>query len=283
MSLLLSGPEMKRINLVVKHPSFRAQRVANQVEDILHSLNIQVNKEKFSKDDEAIVVVGGDGTLLRVASVAFIAGVPLLGINAGGLGFLTEIHTDEMQEALESLAKETFHLDQRSVLGIEVTGPKGLENKYIALNEAVITKGALSKIIQINTWVNENFLTTYKGDGLIISTATGSTGYNLSAGGPIVHPSLDVAILTPICPFALSARPLILSGQDKMTIKIQEIQEEVCLDIDGQVGMHLEPEHKITLKLEKEKLKLIRSPHKDYFSILREKLGWTAAIPPNSR
>ncbi len=270
---------MKKVFLIVKHQGEKGPRVAKEVESFLKNKGIAINKGELHNDDEAIVVVGGDGTLLHVASLAFKRQIPLLGINAGGLGFLTEVHTDEMKEALDSLIKERFKLDERMVLSVKVfNGKNKLIKEYIALNEAVITKGALSKIIQIHTWADGDYLTTYKGDGLIISTATGSTGYNLSAGGPIVHPSLEVTILTPICPFALSARPLILSGNTTIKVKVQNIQEEVCLDIDGQVGLHLEDDYFIEITRMQDKLKLVKTPHRDYFTILREKLGWTTGI-----
>ena len=164
-------------------------------------------------------------------------------------------------------------------MGVRVWDESGrLKREYTALNEAVITKGALSRIIQINSWVNGTFLTAYRGDGLIISTATGSTGYNLSAGGPILYPSLEAMVLTPICPFALSSRPLILHGDSLVRIKVQETAEEVCLDVDGQAGLHLEKGDEIEIKRMPGYLKLIKSPHRDYFTILREKLGWTRGV-----
>ncbi len=271
---------IRRVNLTVKQGSERAGEVAQRVKDFLKSQGVEVSRGEITSEDEALVVVGGDGTLLHVAAKAFEKQIPLLGINAGGLGFLTEVHTDEMDEALERLVNGSFELDKRMVLHVEVIDKNGeTVQEYTALNEAVITKGALSKIIQIDTWAQESFLTTYRGDGLIISTATGSTGYNLSAGGPIIHPGLEVMVLTPICPFALSARPLILSGSLKIRVEVQNIQEEVCLDIDGQVGMHLLKGYVIHVSRENGHLKLVKSPSRDYFTILREKLGWTRAIP----
>ncbi len=271
---------LKRVSLTVKQDSERAAEVARKVETFLKRHGVDVSYNGIRPDDEAIVVVGGDGTLLHVAAKAFKRQLPLLGINAGGLGFLTEVHTDEMTEALERLVTGSFTLDKRMVLRVEVVDAQGeLVKRYTALNEAVITKGALSKIIKINTWADNSFLTTYRGDGLIISTATGSTGYNLSAGGPIIHPGIEVMVLTPICPFALSARPLILSGDSSIRIEVQDIHQEVCLDIDGQVGIHLLKGFVIKVSREEGYLKLVKSPHRDYFTILREKLGWTRAIP----
>ncbi len=271
---------MKRVYLVVKRSGERAEQVAGKVSQFLGRHGVYVNQGDIHPEDEAIVVVGGDGTLLHVASLAYSRQIPLLGINAGGLGFLTEVHIDEMEESLTRLINRQFELDERMVLSVRVHSPRvhAPVREYIALNEAVITKGALSKIIQINTWADDVFLTAYRGDGLIVSSATGSTGYNLSAGGPIVYPNLDVIILTPICPFALSSRPLILSGNTTIRIEVQDITDEVCLDIDGQVGIRLEKGLSIVIKREDNTLKLIRNPKRDYFAILREKLGWTKGM-----
>ncbi len=270
---------ISRVCLIVKHRDPKAEEIALKIEKHLVSSGVHVNRDEVARDDQAIVVLGGDGTLLHVAGKAFKADLPILGINAGGLGFLTEVHIDEMTEALDSLIEGTFNLDRRMVLGVRVWDESGrLKREYTALNEAVITKGALSRIIQINSWVNGTFLTAYRGDGLIISTATGSTGYNLSAGGPIMYPSLEAMVLTPICPFALSSRPLILRGDSLVRIKVEETAEEVCLDVDGQAGLHLEKADEIEIKRMPGYLKLIKSPHRDYFTILREKLGWTRGV-----
>ncbi len=270
---------IKRICLVVKHKDDRPAAAARKILEHLKDRGAMVHLGPVEPEDEAIVVLGGDGTLLHVAGQAFRADLPVLGINAGGLGFLTEVHLDEMEEALDALLEGTFLLDQRMVLGVKVKNASSqVRKEYLALNEAVITKGALSRIIQINSWVNETFLTAYRGDGLIISTATGSTGYNLSAGGPIMYPSLEAIVLTPICPFALSSRPLILPGQSLIKIQVEETAEEVCLDVDGQAGLHLEKADEIEICKMPGYLKLIKSPHRDYFTILREKLGWTRGV-----
>ncbi len=293
---------IEKICLFVKHTGDMPERLAARASSHLRSRGVRVTRDTISHDDQAIVVLGGDGTLLRVAAQAYLKQIPLLGINAGGLGFLTEIHRDELEEALDALVEERFELDERMMLSIQVTrsdrpalpgitasSPPGNNSdkhennslpvrSYLALNEAVVTKGALSKIINIHAWVNESYLTTYRGDGLIISSATGSTGYSLSAGGPIMHPSIDGMILTPICPFALSARPLILPGHREIKITVEEGFQEACLDLDGQVGLHLQDGDVIRIKKAPGILKLIRSPNRDYYSILREKLGWATGI-----
>ncbi len=270
---------IKQVCLVVKNIGRRPALLAEEARRHLAQRGVKINSGQVSGSDQAVVVLGGDGTLLHVATQAYERRIPLLGINAGGLGFLTEVHREEMLQALDSLIDETFELDERMMLSVHVTRQDGsTAGRYFALNEAVVTKGALSKIINIHTWADGSYLTTYRGDGLIVSSATGSTGYNLSAGGPIMHPAIEAMILTPICPFALSSRPLILPSRMRIKIRLEEGFEEVCLDVDGQVGLHLQQGDTLEIQRAPGALMLVKSPSRDYFSILREKLGWAAGI-----
>jgi len=273
---------MKHISLMVRHKTEVPKRIGDSLAEQLRRHGISVTQGQVDSQSEAIVVLGGDGTLLHVAGEAYRQGIPLLGINLGDLGFLTEIHLEEMDQALDSLISETFELDMRMMLSVSVRRPDSKGTTYYALNEAVITRGPLGKMISLPTWANGSFLTIYRGDGLIISTATGSTAYNLSAGGPILHPHLEALILTPICPFALNARPLILPGQMKVTIQFANAIEENNLIIDGQTSLKLKEGTRIEVKKAKGYLKLIKSPLRDYFTILREKLGWAKGVLPNS-
>ena len=269
---------LKQISLIVKHRSENANRIADVLVKDLLKRGISVTKGRIDSEDEAVIVLGGDGTLLHVAGDAYCRKIPLLGINLGGLGFLTEIHMDEMQDSIDSLISGAFDLDRRTILSVTVRRPDSRDTEYYALNEAVVTKGPLGKIIDIPTWANDSFLTTYRGDGLIIATATGSTAYNLSAAGPILHPGLEALVLTPICPFALSARPLILPGEMEVVIRLKNASEEVSLIVDGQVGHQLKNGDILEIQKAEGYLKLIRSPLRDYFTILREKLGWTRGV-----
>ncbi len=267
------------ISLIVKHGAEIPKRVGDSLERCLQNRGVKVTKGRVDPESRAVVVLGGDGTLLHVASQAYRNGLPLLGINLGGLGFLTEIHLDEMESALEALLSGNFQVDRRMMLHITVEGTDGARGEYYALNEIVVTKGPLAKIINIPTWIDGAFLTTYRGDGLILSSPTGSTAYNLSAGGPIIHPNLEAIVLTPICPFALSARPLILPGDVTVEIPFaRAIEEELSMVVDGQVGHSIREGDRIVLKKAPGYLKLIRSPLRDYFTILREKLGWATGM-----
>jgi len=269
---------LKHISLIIRHETELPKRIGEAVQELFRKYGISVTEGQISPQTEAIVVLGGDGTLLHVAGKAYRLGIPLLGINLGGLGFLTEIHMDEMEQALDSLISGTLEMDRRAILSVTVKVPDSKSSTYYALNEAVISKGPLGKIITLSTWADTSFLTTYRGDGLIVSTATGSTAYNLSAGGPILHPGIKGFILTPICPFALNARPLILPSHMKVAIQIKNASEKINLIVDGRAGQELSEGDRVEVQKAKGYLKLIRSPLRDYFTILREKLGWAKGV-----
>jgi NAD+ kinase len=269
---------LKHISLIVRHKTELPKRIEEAMEELFRRRGVFITKGGIDPQAEAIVVLGGDGTLLHVSGKAYQLGIPLLGINLGGLGFLTEIHMDEMEQALDSLISETLELDRRAILSVTVKVSDSTGPTYYALNEAVISKGPLGKIITLPTWAGGSFLTIYRGDGLIISTATGSTAYNLSAGGPILHPGIEALILTPICPFALNARPLILPGQMKVATQIKNATEKISLIVDGQVGHELNEGDWVEVQKAKGHLKLIKSPLRDYFTILRGKLGWAKGV-----
>ncbi|OPL12956.1 MAG: hypothetical protein AVO38_03115 [delta proteobacterium ML8_D] len=269
---------LKHISLIIRHETEVPNRIGKVVKKLFRGYGVSVTEGQVSPQAEAIVVLGGDGTLLHVAGKAYQLGIPLLGINLGGLGFLTEIHIDEMEQALDSLVSGTFELDERTILSVTVKVSGSKDSTYYALNEAVISKGPLSTIITLPTWAGGSFLTTYRGDGLIISSATGSTAYNLSAGGPILHPCIEALILTPICPFALNARPLILPGRMKVAIQLRNATEKISLIIDGQAGYELNEGDCVEVQKAQGHLKLIKSPIRNYFTILREKLGWARGV-----
>ncbi len=271
---------IQHISIIVKHGAELPKRVGESLVRCLIGKGVRVTEGRVDPDSDALVVLGGDGTLLHVASQAYKKNIPLLGINLGGLGFLTEIHLDEMESALDALISGSFQLDRRMMLKVLVKDQgEEKQREYYALNEMVISKGPLAKIIKIPTWVDGAFLTTYRGDGLIVSTPTGSTAYNLSAGGPIVHPNLEALILTPICPFALGARPLILPGTVLLEINFPEdFEEDVSIVVDGQEGHQIRQGQRIFLERAPGYLQLIKSPSRDYFTILREKLGWATGV-----
>jgi len=197
-----------------------------------------------------------------------------LGINIGGLGFLTEIPLKRLYEDMEKLIAGEIDIETRLMLQAKVIRDNKEKCFFSALNDVVINKGALARIIDLRVSIDNRFLTTFRADGLIISTPTGSTGHNLSAGGPIVYPDLEALIATPICPFTLTHRPIIVPDTSTIEIKMGKDTEEVILTFDGQVGFDLMDNDKIIVSKSEKKLRLIKSPDQDYFDILRTKLKW---------
>lgn len=233
-----------------------------------------VEREDIPTKAEMIIVLGGDGTLLSVARLVGDHDVPILGVNLGGLGFLTEITLEELYRVLEKVVQGDFITDERVVLNASVIRRGERMAEFIVLNDAVINKGALARIIDLETTINGEYLTTFKSDGLILSTPTGSTAYNLSAGGPIVYPSLHCIIITPICPHTLTNRPIMIPDDVEIRATLKTKQQEVILTLDGQQGFTLEFEDVVEVKKAEGRIYLIKSPYRHYFEVLREKLKW---------
>ena len=227
-----------------------------------------------SLDVDLVVVLGGDGTLLYAARTMGKNGIPLLGVNMGGLGFMTEISLPSLRPTLEAVLAGRYKAEARMMLAVEVRRHGETVTRQSVLNDAVINKGALARILNLSVKVDGTELTTYRADGLIISTPTGSTAYNLAAGGPIVHPVHESIILTPICPFTLSNRPLILPRTVLLEIRVDPEASDVILTADGQVSCPLEPDDVIMVKKAEQSVFLIKNPYKNYFEILRTKLHW---------
>jgi NAD+ kinase len=221
-----------------------------------------------------ILVLGGDGTLLSAARYVREKETPILGVNLGGLGFLTEISLDELTEMLSLCLEGNFTVSKRMMLDAVVKREGDEIFELPVLNDAVITKDALARIIDIETYVDEEYLATFKADGLILSTPTGSTGYSLAAGGPILYPSLAHIVLTPICPHMLTNRPIILPQEVAVRVRLRSREERVILTLDGQVGFPLEYGDEVVVRTSPFKVNLIRSASKGYFEILRTKLLW---------
>jgi NAD+ kinase len=233
-----------------------------------------VERSEIPNHVEMIIVLGGDGTLLSVARLVKDHEVPILGVNLGGLGFLTEITLEELYRVLERIIQGDFVTDERVVLNAAVIRRGEKMAEFTVLNDAVINKGALARIIDLETTINGEYLTTFKSDGLIISTPTGSTAYNLSAGGPIVYPSLHSIIITPICPHTLTNRPIMVPDDVEVRVILKAKQQEVILTLDGQQGFSLEFEDMVEVKKAESRILLIKSPYRHYFEVLREKLKW---------
>jgi len=287
---------MKRIGIIAKQNKPEAVTITGQLVEWLQSRGIDVyieeglggavrattkgpwlrgiKKEEIPIHAEMIIVLGGDGTLLSVARLMGKHEVPILGVNLGGLGFLTEITLEELYRVLERVIKGEYVTDERVVLTVGVVRRGEKLAEFTVLNDAVINKGALARIIDIETTINGDYLTTFKSDGLIISTPTGSTAYNLSAGGPIVYPSLHCIIITPICSHTLTNRPIMVPDDVEIGVILKSKQQEVLLTLDGQQGFVLEFGDTVEVKKAEGRILLIKSPYRHYFEVLREKLKW---------
>lgn len=225
-------------------------------------------------DTEMVVVLGGDGTLISVARMIGDREVPILGVNLGSLGFLTEITLDELCASVERYSTGDYKISERMMLKVTVVRNGELIEEKRVLNDVVITKGALARIIDLETTINDSYLTTFKGDGLIISTPTGSTGYSLSANGPILYPELECFVITPICPHTLTNRPIVVASDSLISVELKCLKEDVFLTLDGQVGIELKCGDEIRVRKSEYQTRLIISYSKDYFEILRTKLKW---------
>lgn len=224
---------------------------------------------KELEDIKAILAFGGDGTFLKAVPYAYKYDLPILGVNMGRFGFLTETYIEELPETILALEKGLNLLEERTLLKIVYE-----EKEYVGLNEGAIMKGPAGKIIYLNLKINGKEVITIYGDGLIISTPTGSTAYNLSAGGPIVHPKSKVFICTPICSFKINARPLVIPDDFLIEVLVNKIDGEIHLLIDGQTNLFLQKENYVLIKKAERPLKLIPSIKREYFQILKEKFQW---------
>ncbi len=240
-------------------------KVAAELKSWLQAKSLQITEE----NPDFAVVVGGDGTLLAAARTFGERQIPILAINHGGLGFLTEVTLDEMYRALDRVLAGEFVTDRRMMMDVTVD-----RMRYRALNDAVIHKGTLARIIELEARVDGQYVSSFRSDGLIVTTPTGSTAYNLSAGGPIIFPTMSAMVVTPICSHTLTNRPIVLSGDVRIEITLRSTQDEVHLTVDGQVGQRLNPGDRVTVERSPVEVQLIAPSDKNYFDVLRGKLKW---------
>lgn len=232
------------------------------------------DREELARLVDLAVVFGGDGTLLMAARSLCRHNTPILGINLGGFGFLTVVNLNEMYNALEMILDGDYRVERRMMLDAVVYRNKEAVRKYSVLNDVVINRGNVFRLLELETVVNDEYLTTYKADGLIVSTPTGSTAYSLSAGGPIVFAQHDCIIVNPICPHTLTNRPIILPDTAVFKVANWSGEGEASLTLDGQISFSLNPGDIVIVSRSKYSTNLIVSPHRDYLEILRSKLGW---------
>lgn len=232
-------------------------------------------KAELGRDCDLLITFGGDGTLLSVARHAP-EHVPIIGVNMGTLGFLTEIRVEEFPAVLERVLEGQFYVEPRVAFTVSVAGPgRDSEKKYRVLNDCAINKSAVARIIEMRVSVAGLFVSTFRGDGLIVATPTGSTAYNLSAGGPIIYPTMGAVVITPICPHMLTNRPIVLP--DELDIEIgltTPDSKDIFLTLDGQEGFEISERDRVCVRKSEERVLLVQSPDKNYFDVLRNKLKW---------
>ena len=231
------------------------------------------SKADLGKRADLLITFGGDGTLLSVARYAP-PNVPVLGVNMGTLGFLTEVRVEDFQPVLESILSGKFETEDRVTFDVVVEGQQRDKRKYRVLNDATINKSALARIIDMKVTVSGFFVSTFRADGLIVATPTGSTAYNLSAGGPIVYPTMGAVIITPICPHMLSNRPIVLPDTLDVEIGVVTKNQEIFLTLDGQEGLPIGERDRVCVRKSDHAVQFVQSPNKNYFDVLRNKLKW---------
>lgn len=232
-------------------------------------------KPELGRRCDLLITFGGDGTLLSVARHAP-EHVPIIGVNMGTLGFLTEIRVEEFPEVLERVLDGQFHVEPRVAFTVSVSGPgRDADKRYRVLNDCAINKSAVARIIEMRVSVAGLFVSTFRGDGLIVATPTGSTAYNLSAGGPIIYPTMGAVVITPICPHMLTNRPLVLPDELDIEIALTTTDSrDIYLTLDGQEGFELTDSDRVCVRKSEERVLLVQSPDKNYFDVLRNKLKW---------
>jgi NAD+ kinase len=230
--------------------------------------------EKFQTQADLIVVLGGDGTMLSTARLTGDREVLVLGINYGSLGYLTEFRIEEMFSALESILEGRYEIDRRVMLDVEHLRDGSQLYTGRVLNDVVINKAVLARVIEIEVNLNNLFVNSFRADGLIVATPTGSTAYSLSAGGPIVYPSMNAIVLTPICPFTLTNRPIVMPDNAEIELKLRKENEGVVLTLDGQIGHQMQAQDRVLIRKSRTSFNLVQPPNRNYFDVLRNKLKW---------
>ncbi len=233
-----------------------------------------MDAEELAEAIDLLVVLGGDGTMLGASRLIGTRRIPVMGINFGYLGYLTEFTLQEMFSALEEVRAGNFLIEGRMLLDVSVERDGNTVALHRALNDAVINQAALAKMIELECYINGDFVNRFRADGMIIATPTGSTAYSLSAGGPIVFPSMSAILLTPICPHTLSNRPVVVSGEATIELRFKKADDGAMLSIDGQRSVTLTPKDRVTLRRSEMTFEIVRPRQRNYFEVLRTKLKW---------
>ncbi len=281
---------VRRVALIAKLGPAEGPRLARELAAWLrgHAVEVIFDEETaraLSEEDglpaerlpaglDLAIVAGGDGTLLRVARAAAPRGIPVLGVNFGSLGFLTELQPDEIYRGLEAVLDGAYRLEERQMLRVRYERAGHAAQEYLLLNDAVVTKGALARMIELLVFVDGEEIARYFSDGLIVATPTGSTAYNLSAGGPILDPRMRAFVIAPICPHTMTYRPLVVPESVTIEVRLGRAVEEVYLTLDGQIGLPFGASDRVRLEAHPDPVRLVRVTGRSFFEILRRKLRW---------
>lgn len=247
--------------------------LCDQASPLVSSKEPVCPKEELGRRTEMIIALGGDGTLLAAARVVGCLGTPILGVNLGRLGFLTELRPEGLFSALERIRRKQYSIEERMVLQVTVKTRED-QPTFFALNEVVLDKGGFSRVIELKMFIDGTFVGAYAADGLIISTPTGSTAHSLSAGGPIVNPRMRAIIATPLCPHTLAIRPMILCHEETLEVEVSSDRDSAMVTVDGQVGYELRSQDRIAVKKADHTVKLVQAIDKSFYEVLRTKLKW---------
>ncbi|MGH4138033.1 NAD(+)/NADH kinase [Clostridium sp.] len=272
---------MKNIGININTTKDRDGKIMKYVKDIISKYidetNIFIFKDSKGlenikyNDLDIIVSLGGDGTILRTSRNLYNSNIPILGVNIGNLGFLTSVELLEFENAMRKIFKDEYYVEDRMMLNCTLP-LRGESEKYIALNDIIVSKGTLARVVKYELYIDNKFYIDFTGDGLIISTPTGSTAYSLSAGGPIIYPNLDVIAITPICSLSLSMRTIVLDSKSEISINIKSEHESIFLTLDGQRAIELNNYEKILVNVSNKKCRLVKFNDYNYFEVLRKKI-----------
>jgi NAD+ kinase len=255
---------------VVGGPEIERERIEHKTGCAVEELS----QDELAASVDLMLVLGGDGTMIATARMLGDHEVPVLGVNYGGLGYLAEFRIEELYSGLESILNGNYRLDRRVMLAAELLRGAEVVTHMRVLNDVVINKSALARIIEIEVYLNQQFVNSFRADGLIVSTPTGSTAYNLSAGGPVIYPSMNAIVITPICPFTLSNRPLVVPDDSVIELRLKTEREDVVLTLDGQVGIPLQLDDRVVIRKSHTTFNLVQPMNRNYFDVLRDKLRW---------
>jgi len=281
----MASKEIRSAGIVVKPNNAEALKTSKELSEWLTARGITVKCEpyigdheekgqQFDLDADLVVVLGGDGTMISTARLVGDAAILVLGINYGSLGYLTEFRIEEMFPALEAILAGEYAVDRRVMLKAEHWRNGKMLAAGRVLNDVVINKAALARIIEIGVKLDGQFVNSFRSDGLIVSTPTGSTAYNLSAGGPIIYPSMNAVVLTPICPFTLTNRPIVVPDTAEIELELENENEGVVLTLDGQTGFSMQAKDHVRIRKSSTTFNIVQPANRNYFDVLRNKLRW---------